>query len=85
MSKIADIQPQETYTIGELASAFRVSRNSVRVQLEDKKKGGVPFYKVGGQFRIMGKDVLRSFGSASFSKPTVEGQGESSSEGMVSS
>ena len=50
----------------ELADIFSVSRNSVRVQLEDKKKGGIGFYKIGGQYRVPGSSALEAFGSSSY-------------------
>ncbi len=50
------INPNEVYTTGEAQSLLKVSNSTMKRLF---KKGLIRANKVGGQYRIMGKELLR--------------------------
>lgn len=51
-----EINPNEVYTTAETQKALKVSSSTVKRLL---KKGIIRANKIGGQYRIMGKEILR--------------------------
>lgn len=51
-----EIQPNAVYTTGETQGLLKVSSSTVKRLL---KKGLLRANKVGGQYRILGKEILR--------------------------
>ncbi len=51
-----EIRPHGVYTTSEAQSILRVSRSTIKRLL---KKGLLRANKVGGQYRILGKEILR--------------------------
>jgi len=60
---MAEINPNEVYTTQETQSLLKVSNSTMKRLL---KKGLIRANKIGGQYRIMGKEILRAL------SPTVE-------------
>lgn len=58
-----EIQPYEVYTTEETQSLLKVSKSTLKRLL---KKGIVRANKVGGHYRILGKELLRVL------SPTIE-------------
>ncbi len=53
---MSEIKPNEVYTTNEAQSLLKVSNSTIKRLL----KGGIlRANKVGGQYRIMGKEILR--------------------------
>ncbi len=50
------INPHEVYTTGETRRLLKVSESTIKRLL---KKGLIKANKVGGQYRILGKEILR--------------------------
>ena len=59
------IDPNEIYTAQETQDILKVSSSTMKRLL---KKGLINANKIGGQYRIMGKEILRAL------SPTVERQ-----------
>lgn len=53
---MAEINPNEVYTTGETQALLKVSKSTIKRFL---KNGVVKANKIGGQYRIMGKEILR--------------------------
>jgi len=53
---MVEIKPDELYTTGEVRDFLKVSDSTIKRYL---KKGIISAYKVGGRYRVMGKEVLR--------------------------
>ncbi len=53
---MAEINPNEVYTTGEIKSLLKISESTVKRLL---KNGLIRANKVGGQYRITGKELLR--------------------------
>lgn len=51
-----EIKPHAVYTTGETEKLLKVSNSTVKRLL---KKGLIKANKVGGQYRILGKEILR--------------------------
>lgn len=51
-----EIQPNAVYTTSEAQSILKISESTIKRML---KKGLIRANKVGGQYRIMGKELLR--------------------------
>lgn len=51
-----EIKPHGVYTTGETRDILRVSESTIKRML---KKGLLRANKVGGQYRILGKEILR--------------------------
>ncbi len=51
-----EIRPNAVYTTAEAQSILRVSNSTIKRLL---KKGLIRANKVGGQYRILGKEILR--------------------------
>lgn len=60
---MAEINPNEIYTTNEVRSMLKISPSTMKRLL---KKGLIRANKIGGQYRILGKEVLRAI------SPTVE-------------
>lgn len=58
-----EIRPNNVYTTGETQDILRISESTIKRLL---KKGLLRANKVGGQYRILGKEILRLL------SPTVE-------------
>lgn len=58
-----EINPNEVYTTNEAREALKVSDSTIKRLL---KKGIIRANKVGGQYRILGKELLRVV------SPTIE-------------
>ncbi|OGN31820.1 MAG: hypothetical protein A3I92_02875 [Candidatus Yanofskybacteria bacterium RIFCSPLOWO2_02_FULL_43_10b] len=56
MREMAEINSNEVYTTGEAKSLLKVSASTIKRLL---KRGIVRANKVGGQYRILGKELLR--------------------------
>lgn len=53
---VNEIKPNGVYTTGETQDILRVSESTIKRML---KKGLIRANKVGGQYRILGKEILR--------------------------
>ena len=53
---MAEINPNEVYTTGETQALLKVSKSTVKRLL---KRGIIRANKIGGQYRILGKELLR--------------------------
>ncbi len=53
---MSEIKPNEIYTTEEVRSFLKVSESTIKRLL---KRGIIKAYKVGGQHRIWGSDILR--------------------------
>lgn len=51
-----EIRPNNVYTTGETQNILRISESTIKRLL---KKGLLRANKVGGQYRILGKEILR--------------------------
>jgi len=51
-----EINPKEVYTTQEAQDFLKVSRSTIKRLL---KKGIIKAYKVGGQYRIWGSEILK--------------------------
>lgn len=51
-----EIRPHNVYTTGETKNILRISESTIKRLL---KKGLLRANKVGGQYRILGKEILR--------------------------
>lgn len=58
-----EINPNEVYTTNEAQEALKISNSTIKRLL---KKGIIKANKVGGQYRILGKELLRIV------SPTIE-------------
>ena len=54
---MAPIEPNEVYTTQETQELLKVSSSTIKRLL---KKGIINANKVGGQYRILGREILRS-------------------------
>lgn len=63
LNVMTEIRPNEVYTTNEAQTLLRVSNSTIKRLL---KNGILRANKVGGQYRIMGKEILRVI------SPTVE-------------
>jgi excisionase family DNA binding protein len=52
----SEIKPNAVYTTEETREALRISESTIKRML---KKGLIRANKVGGQYRILGKEILR--------------------------
>lgn len=53
---MAEINPNEVYTTNEAQSLLKVSNSTMKRLL---KRGMIRANKIGGQYRVMGKELLR--------------------------
>jgi excisionase family DNA binding protein len=53
---MSEINPNEVYTTSEVQSLLKVSSSTIKRLL---KSGIIQANKVGGQYRILGKEILR--------------------------
>lgn len=53
---MSEINPNEVYTTGEAQTLLKVSPSTIKRLL---KRGIINANKVGGQYRILGKELLR--------------------------
>lgn len=53
---MSKINPKELYTIKEVQDFLKISQSTIKRFL---KKGIIKAYKVGGQYRIWGSEILR--------------------------
>jgi len=53
---MSTIKPDEVYTTEEAQKFLKISRSTIKRLL---KKGIINAYKVGGQYRIWGSEILR--------------------------
>lgn len=53
---MSEIKPNEVYTTSEARSLLKISNSTIKRLL---KGGLIRANKVGGQYRIMGKEILR--------------------------
>jgi excisionase family DNA binding protein len=53
---MSEIKPDKIYTTGEAQDFLKISKSTIKRLL---KKGIIKAYKVGGQYRIWGSDILR--------------------------
>lgn len=51
-----EINPNEVYTTGEAEELLKISNSTIKRLL---KKGLIRANKIGGQYRILGKEILR--------------------------
>lgn len=54
---MAEINPNEVYTTSETQSLLKISNSTMKRLL---KKGLIKANKVGGQYRIIGKEILKA-------------------------
>jgi excisionase family DNA binding protein len=54
---MAEINPNEVYTTGETQTLLKISKSTVKRLL---KSGVIRANKIGGQYRIMGKELLKN-------------------------
>lgn len=52
---MSEIKPNEVYTTNETRSLLKVSSSTIKRLL---KRGAIRANKVGGQYRILGKEIL---------------------------
>ncbi|OGN00831.1 MAG: hypothetical protein A3B91_02510 [Candidatus Yanofskybacteria bacterium RIFCSPHIGHO2_02_FULL_41_29] len=60
---MAEINPNEVYTTSEAQSLLKISNSTIKRLL---KRGAIKANKIGGQYRVMGKELLRLL------SPTIE-------------
>jgi len=60
---MSEINPNEVYTTNEAQSLLKISNSTMKRLL---KKGMIRANKIGGQYRVMGKELLRLL------SPTIE-------------
>ncbi len=60
---MAEINPLEVYTTRETQSLLKISKSTIKRLL---KRGIIKANKIGGQYRILGKELLRLL------SPTIE-------------
>jgi excisionase family DNA binding protein len=53
---MAEINPNEVYTTDETRELLKISTSTIKRML---KSGAIRANKVGGQYRILGKEILR--------------------------
>jgi excisionase family DNA binding protein len=53
---MAEIKPDQIYTTEETRDFLKISESTIKRLL---KKGAIKAYKVGGQYRIWGKEILK--------------------------
>ena len=53
---MAEINPKQIYTTGEARDFLKISESTIKRLL---KRGTIKAYKVGGQYRIWGAEILR--------------------------
>ncbi len=53
---MSEIKPNEVYTTGDARKFLKISESTIKRML---KNGIITAYKVGGQYRIWGSDILR--------------------------
>ncbi len=53
---MAEINPNEVYTTGETQALLKISESTIKRFL---KRGIIRANKLGGQYRILGKELLR--------------------------
>jgi len=53
---MAEIKPNQIYTTEETRDFLRISESTIKRLF---KKGAIKAYKVGGQYRIWGAEILR--------------------------
>jgi len=63
MAQMAEIRPYEVYTTEETRQLLKISTSTIKRLL---KRGLIRANKVGGQYRILGKEILRVI------SPTIE-------------
>jgi len=54
---LSDIKPDELYTVGEVATVLRKSQSAIYRYIKTKRV--LKAHIVGGEYRILGKDVLK--------------------------
>ncbi len=54
---MGEINPNEVYTTSEAQSLLKVSNSTIKRFL---KKGIIKANKIGGQYRILGKEILKA-------------------------
>ena len=64
---MGEINPNEVYTTGETQRLLKISPSTMKRML---KRGLIRANKLGGQYRIMGKELLRAL-SPSVERKTV--------------
>ena len=62
---MAEINPNEVYTTQETQDLLKISGSTMKRLL---KKGLIKANKIGGQYRILGKEILKAL------SPTIERQ-----------
>ena len=65
---MSEINPNEVYTTSETQELLKVSNSTMKRLL---KRGLIKANKVGGQYRILGKEILRSV-SPTVVRPAVQ-------------
>lgn len=55
--KFMEIKPNEVYTTGETQDILKISNSTMKRLL---KKGLIRGNKIGGQYRILGKEILKA-------------------------
>ena len=60
---MSEINPNEVYTTSEAQSLLKISNSTMKRLL---KRGMIRANKIGGQYRVMGKELLRLL------SPTIE-------------
>ncbi len=53
---MSEINPNEVYTTGETQALLKISKSTIKRFL---KRGIIRANKLGGQYRILGKEILR--------------------------
>ena len=56
-----EINPNEVYTTGETQDLLKISNSTMKRLL---KRGLIKANKIGGQYRILGKEILRAVSPA---------------------
>jgi len=64
------INPNEYYSLNQMAKVLKIDRRTLRKNLEDQKPGGIPFIGVGEQVRILGGHIFSNAGSQAYQAPT---------------
>lgn len=60
---MTEINPREVYTTSEVQSLLKISNSTVKRLV---KKGFIRANKIGGQYRVLGKELIRLL------SPTIE-------------
>lgn len=69
---MSEINPNEVYTTGETQDLLKISSSTMKRLL---KRGLIKANKIGGQYRIMGKEILKALSPSIERRAVITYQG----------